>query len=326
MRLQDFISSKPMTQLGIVLGRFMPRRAGYGLARIVAGLIARRKPEVYWTVYANLRQVVGPGADDLALHRMTYQVFFHAGQTYYDFFHAVGQPKEVLAEAVLIPDEVLAFIRAETARGRGVLVLAPHMSNFDLLGLSVGAQGLPMQMLSLANPQAGFHLLNYLRATAGFEVTPITPESLRAAIRRLKSGGIVLTGVDRPILRLACPEHSRRAQDTVPEGRELVEFFGRPAYLPVGPVRLALMTGALVIMGSCYYEPGKGYGLKVTEPLEMIRTGDRRRDILANVRRVADILEEHVRARPEQWMMFHPFWPELPAAGMAEGVRININR
>ena len=296
MRFQDFISSKPMTRLGIVLGQSAPRRVGYGLARIVAGVIARRKPEVYWTVRANLSQILGPEADDAALHQMTRQVFFHAGQTYYDFFHAIGQPKEVLAEAVPIPEELLAFVQSETAQGQGVLVLVAHLSNFDLLGLSMGARDLPIQMLSLADPQAGFHLLNYLRATAGFEVTPITPQSLRAAIRRLKSGGIVLTGVDRPI----------------PEDQELVEFFGRPAYLPVGPVRLALMSGALVIMASCYYEPNEGYGLEVAEPLEMIRTGDRRQDILINVRRVADILEQHIRARPEQWMMFHRFWPELP--------------
>ena len=298
MRFQDFISSKPVTRLGIVLGRHMPRRVGYGLARIAAGVIARRKPEVYWTVRANLRQILGPEADDVTLHQMTRQVFFHAGQTYYDFFHAIGQPKEVVAGAVRIPDEFVPFLRSEMARGQGVLMLASHMSNFDLLALSLGARDLPIQMLSLADPQAGFHLLNYLRATGGFEVTPITPQSLRAAIRRLKSGGIVLTGVDRPI----------------PEDRELVEFFGRPAYLPVGPARLALMTGALVIMASCYYEPDEGYGLEITEPLEMIRTGDRRRDIMTNVRRVADILEQHVRARPEQWMMFHPVWPELPAA------------
>jgi lauroyl/myristoyl acyltransferase len=297
MRLQDFTSSKPVTQLGISLGRHLPPRMGYGLARIAASIIARRKPEVYWTVRANLRQILGPNADDVTLHRMTYQVFFHAGQTYYDFFHVIGQPKGVFAEAVQIPEEILDFVQSEMAHGRGVLMLAAHMSNFDLLGLSIGAQGLPIQMLSLANPRAGFHLLNYLRAKSGFEVTPITPESLRAAIRRLKNGGIVLTGVDRPI-----------------QGdRELVEFFGRPAYLPVGPVRLALMTGASVIMGSCYYESNEGYGLKITGPLEMIRTGERRRDLMTNVRRVVDILEQHVRARPEQWMMFHPFWPELPA-------------
>jgi KDO2-lipid IV(A) lauroyltransferase len=202
----------------------------------------------------------------------------------------------VLAEAVPIPEAFIAQIQSETARGRGVLLLGTHMSNFDLLGLSLGTRGLPIQMLSLADPQAGFHILNYLRAKGGYEVTPITPESLRAAIRRLKSGGIVMTGMDRPI----------------PEDRELIEFFGRLAYLPVGPVRLALMTGATAIIGSCYHEPDEGYAFEFTGPIEMIRTGDRRQDILTNTRRLAIILEGYVRARPEQWMMFHPIWPEQP--------------
>ena len=44
----------------------------------------------------------------------------------------------------------------------------------------------------------------------------------------------------------------------------------------------------------------------------MYRTGDRRRDIRTNTHRLAAILEEYVRAHPEQWMMFHPFWPDPP--------------
>jgi len=238
MRVQDLISSKPVTRLGIWIGQHMPRRVGYGLARIAASAIARRKPQIYWTVQANLRQVLGPQADESQLHQMAHQLFFHAGQTYYDFFHAIDQPPEKLRQAVRIPQIIFEQIQTEMARGRGVLLLSSHLSNFDLAGLAVGSMGFPIQMLSLANPEAGFHLLNYLRAKGGFEVTPITSESLRAAIRRLKSGGVVLTGMDRPI----------------PGDRELIEFFGRPAYLPVGPARLALMTGALVIMGSCYYE------------------------------------------------------------------------
>jgi lauroyl/myristoyl acyltransferase len=158
----------------------------------------------------------------------------------------------------------------------------------------VGSQGFPIQMLSLADPQAGFHILNYLRAKGGFEVTPITTESLRAAIRRLKNGGAVVTGMDRPM----------------PEDRELIEFFGRLAYLPVGPARLALMSGATVILGNCYYDPNEGYIIEATEPIEMVRTGDRRQDVLTNTRRLATILEGYVRAHPEQWMMFHSVWPE----------------
>jgi len=297
MRLQDVTSSKPVTRLGLFIGRHTPRRVGYGLAQIVANIIARRKPGIYWTVRANLRQVVGSAIEGGALHEMARQVFFHAGQTYYDFFHAISQPPEVLARAVRGSGVVVEQMKSEMARGQGVLLLGIHMSNFDLAALSIGAHGLPIQMLSLADPQAGFHILNRLRATGGFEVTPVTPGSLRAAIRRLKSGGIVVTGADRPI----------------PQDRELIEFFGRLAYLPVGPVRMALMTGATVLVGGCHYDSNEEYVLEFTGPVEMVCTGDRRHDILANTRRLAVIMEGYVRVHPEQWMMFHPFWPESPA-------------
>jgi len=42
----------------------------------------------------------------------------------------------------------------------------------------------------------------------------------------------------------------------------------------------------------------------------MTRTGDRQRDVLINTRRLAVVLEEHVRAHPDQWMMFHPVWAD----------------
>ena len=296
MRFQDLTSSRPVTQLGLFIGQHMPGRMGYGLARVAASVVARRKPELYWTVRANLRQIVGPEVDDDTLHGMARQVFFHAGQTYYDFFHAVGQPPEVLAEAVRGAVPIFERVTSQTARGRGVLLLGTHMSNFDLGALTLGARGLTAQVLSLAEPGAGFRLLNRLRALEGFEITPITPASLRVAIRRLRSGGLVITGVDRP----------------VPQDRALVEFFGRPAYLPGGPARIALMTGAAVFMGGCHYDSDVGYVLEATGPIEMTRTGDRRRDVLANTRRLAAVLEGYVRAHPEQWMMFHSFWPESP--------------
>jgi lauroyl/myristoyl acyltransferase len=293
MHLQDLTSSKLMTRLGLFIGQHTSRRVGCGLARIAASVIAHRGPKIYWTVWANLRQIVGPEVDDGALHEMARQVFFHAGQTYYDFFHAVGQPPEVLADTVRVPEPLIEQMKPKM-RDQGVLLLGTHMSNFDLAGLALGSHNLPIQILSLANPQAGFHILNRLRAMGGFEVTPITPESLRAAIQRLKSGGLVLTGVDRPI----------------PQDQELIEFFGQPAYLPVGPTRIALMTGAMVIMGSCHYDSDEGYVLEYTGPIEMVRTSDRRQDVITNTRRLATILEGYVRAHPEQWMMFHPFWPK----------------
>jgi lauroyl/myristoyl acyltransferase len=298
MRLQDFASSKLVTQLGIFLAQHSPRQVGIGLARTVAAIIARRKPEIYWMVKGNLRHVLGSGVSDGMLHERTRQVFFHAGQTYYDFFRIVNQPPRLLVDAVKVPESLIALIESDTASGQGVLLLGMHMSNFDLVILALGARGLPIQALSLADPAPGFQVLNRLRATSGFEITPITPSSLRGAIRRLRGGGIVATGVDRPM----------------PQDQELIEFFGQPAYLPVGPTRLALMTGATVVVGACHYEAEAGYVLEYTGPVEVVSTGDRRQDTLANTRRIATVVEGYVGAYPDQWMMFHPFWPESPCA------------
>jgi KDO2-lipid IV(A) lauroyltransferase len=232
---------------------------------------------------------------DKALRRKVHAVFEHAGQTYYDFFRAIGQPRDVLANAVRIQRSLISLIKSEQQAGRGVLLLGVHMSNFDLGILALGANGLPAQILSLGGPQDGFGLLNDLRQMEGFEVTPIGAMALRGAIRRLRSGGLVMTGADRP----------------APGDREeATPFFGQPACLPLGPARLALMTDATVLLGVCYRDPGEGYVLHVTGPVDMVRTGDHKSDVVASTRRLAHVMESYIRARPTQWLMFHRLWPD----------------
>jgi KDO2-lipid IV(A) lauroyltransferase len=105
---------------------------------------------------------------------------------------------------------------------------------------------------------------------------------------------MVITGADRP---------------ADGEEDELVPFFGKLARLPLGPARLALMTGATVLLGACYCDPGKGYVLEVTGPIEMVDTGHRKEDVLASTRRLAEVMETYIRTRPTQWLMFHRLWP-----------------
>jgi len=92
--------------------------------------------------------------------------------------------------------------------------------------------------------------------------------------------------------------------------RRGVEFFGRLAPLPTGHVRLALKTDAIIVVASPWRDPQKGNVMRLSPPLEMIRTGDRDEDLRVNLRRVTSWLEEFIRARPEQWAMFVPVWPE----------------
>lgn len=294
MRFQEWIEGRWAIQLGLWIGQHRSRQFGYGLSRRVADGILRFKPEVYRKVEDNLRHVVGPEVGERDLSSMVHSVFEHAGQTYYDFFRAIGQPRQALANAVRISPSLLAFLSAEQQAGRGVLLLGVHMSNFDLGILALGAHDLSAQILSLGGPQDGFGLLNDLRQMDGFEVTPIGPIALRGAIRRLRSAGLVITGADRP---------------TLEEESDLVPFFGQPARLPLGPARLALMTDATVLLGACYRDPGEGYVLQVTDPVEMENTGNRKADVIASTRRLAELMEAFIRARPTQWLMFHRLWP-----------------
>lgn len=293
MRLQDLTNSKAGVQVGIWLGQHMPRWFGYALARFAATLIAACKPGIYRTVRTNLRHVLGERAEEQTLDELTRNVFYHAGQTYYDFFRSLNLSSKDLAQTVKLPQDFERSIRSKMEGGQGVLILFPHMSNFDLAGLALAARGLSSQALSLADPEAGFNVLNRLRTLGGQEATPINTGSLRAAIRRLQQGGLVATGMDRP-------------DPTQPE-RPL--FFGKPSYLPVGPARLAMMSKAVVFVASCRYDPREGYYIAASEPVEMTRSEDRERDTLANAHRLASLLEEHVRAQPDQWLMFHPVWP-----------------
>jgi KDO2-lipid IV(A) lauroyltransferase len=173
------------------------------------------------------------------------------------------------------------------------------MSNFDLGIIALCVSNFPAQILSVGEPGDGFARLNEVRAMSGLDVTPTTPRTLRTAIRKLKAGGIVVTGADRP----------------TPVDRPLVPFFGRRSRLPLGPARLAVMTGATVLLGACYQDPEEGYILDVTGPIEMAHTGDRQADTRESARRLAQVMETYIRAHPEQWLMFYPVWdsPEREA-------------
>lgn len=293
MRLEDVLNNKVVTQSGIRLAQAMSPGMGHALANMAAGIIAGIRPTIYHTVQANLRHVLGHEVDPRQLADTTRAVFAYAARYNYEFFHAIEYDATQLAREVEVSPDIVRMVRDNMARGRGTLLLGTHTGNFNLGLLALSTYRVPIQGLSLANPTGGFEILNRIRARWGLELTPITPQSLRQAIRRLKAGGVVMTALDRP----------------VPDDRHLVPFFDAPAYFAIGPVRLALMTGADVILGSCYESPGRGQVLQM-QPIDIVASKDRQEAISVNALRLAQALEGFVRQYPDQWLMFHPFWPD----------------
>ena len=306
--LQRLLSSRLVTGAGMFLSKCMPPFIGYSVAGLIAGLINWLKPDVYRIVHANLRQVVGPEVSEETLHRLVRQVFHNNARNDYDLWHLVGREPETIRAAIHIPPDTRTHLEQALQRGQGVIIVGTHTGNFDLGILALAAHGLEIQVLGLAAPPAGgFDLMDRMRARAGVHLTSISVPALREAIKRLRTGGVVLTGVDRPVDDM----EQLVEPSPIPGGsRRGVEFFGRLAPLPTGHVRLALKTDAIIVVASPWRDPQKGNVMRLSPPLEMVRTGDRDENLRVNLRRVTGWLEEFIRARPEQWAMFVPVWPE----------------
>lgn len=294
-RLQRFLGTRLVTGTGMWLSRHVPPFVGYAVAGLIARLINWLKPTVYWTVHGNLRQVMGPETPERELHRLVRQVFRNNARNVYEFWRVVGLGREGVRAAYHIPPHVWACIKHAQQRGKGVIIAGTHTGNFDLgiLALAIHEHG--VQVLGLAAPPGGgFDLMDELRIRTGVHLTSISVPSLREAVRRLRNGGMVLTGVDRP----------------VGDEEATVEFFGRPALLPTGHVRLALKTDATILVAGLYRDERGENAVRFYPPLEMVRTGDTDEDLRVNLRRVTARLEELIRTWPEQWAVFLPVWPE----------------
>ena len=90
---------------------------------------------------------------------------------------------------------------------------------------------------------------------------------------------------------------------------ELLEFFGRPARLLVGHARLAIRTGAPIMVGGTYQEENGRYRAILLEVLESGEYQDKPNGELVLAQEVMRVHERFIRQRPDQWMMFHPVWP-----------------
>ena len=296
MSLQRLMSRSAGPRLAIALSRALPPRLARRLASLAAGVVCGVRPAVYWVVRANLRQVLGEDAAQELIERQVRSTLFVAIWNYYNLYHTLGQPREQIAATVDLPPATRVVVDQVLARKRGIVLVVPHLGNFDLMAQALGNITSPIQALSLPNPPAGFQLMNEIRNRSGIDVTPLSPASLRSALRVLRGRGVVVIAGDRPVSDLDAS----------------FPFFGHPARVPSGHIRLALKTDSALMVGCCaFMEETQRYALHLEPPIELMRSPDPDEELGANMRRVLDRLEAFIRRWPEQWMVFVPIWPDL---------------
>ncbi len=185
----------------------------------------------------------------------------------------------------------LELIIAALRRGRGVLLLTPHMGSFEVTAQAC-AQSLatefgPITVLYRPARKALLRaLMDSSRARPGVATAPATLAGVRQMIRALRRGEMVGLLPDQ----------------VPPEGMGVwVPFFGRPAYTMTLAARLVQQTGAqpLLIWGE-RLPRGAGYVVRVSELGEALPAHDPGQAESAAV--INRAMERVIRQCPQQYL------------------------
>ncbi|MBN2755282.1 MAG: lysophospholipid acyltransferase family protein [Candidatus Goldbacteria bacterium] len=178
-------------------------------------------------------------------------------------------------------------------KGKGIIMCTLHFSNWDIAGLTISSHY--DNVWAVADDLGGGYS-KFIQETRGkYGIHIVLPnKNLKDAYRCLENNGILNVLVDRPV----SPSE---------KGAVEVEFFGRKTYVASFAARLALKTGAALMLGCVIRENENFYG-NPGEIIEYNITGNTDTDLQVITQEIMKHAEKLITAHPEQWYMFRRFW------------------
>ncbi len=186
----------------------------------------------------------------------------------------------------------IEHVEKAQAKGRGVMVIAAHLGNFELNihaieGSKMKGYGIYRKM-DFAPLE---RLILDIRQRFGYTMVPI-----RGASKKLDTilaeGGVVGTLLDQSV------DWYKGA---------FVDFFGRPACTNNGLAVLAMRTKTAVVPMCCMRKDRKFF-IEFSPEIPLEETGDRIKDIENNTQNYTTAIESMVRKYPDQYFWVHNRW------------------
>jgi len=180
--------------------------------------------------------------------------------------------------------------------GQGVILVSGHLGNWEIGAAYVAARGLKVSAVVRGQSNKLFEeFANRSRRRLGWN-TIWDGEATRGIPRAIRDGHVVPLLADQGVMGLSSI---------------WVPFFGRLARTPQGPAVFALRLGAPCVVCVVTRQPGGRYRL-FAEPVEIIDTGNRERDVEAIVTAYTRQFEAFVRKYPDQYLWQHRRWRHRP--------------
>jgi KDO2-lipid IV(A) lauroyltransferase len=193
------------------------------------------------------------------------------------------------------------IVRRAMARGKGLIFVAGHIGNWELLARRLALVTQPNAVIARRNADPRMNeMVARFRAEGGNKTLwRDDPGTGRELIKLFRQGGALGILID---------------QDTKVQG-VFVPFFGRPAFTPRAVGDLALRFGATVVVGTSHRRgprPGDGHELEIVELAYDPVPADPEVEVERITAEAVAQQEAAIRRHPSEWVWMHRRWKTRP--------------
>jgi KDO2-lipid IV(A) lauroyltransferase len=264
---------------------------GARLGRIIFYLLPRERSKSLTGL-----QLAFPEKTEGERYQIAKKSFENLGKCFFEFIYYSQRPRQSLDDIVEV--EGLEHFDEALAQGKGVISITAHIGNWELMGMYLIRKGYPVTVLAREVNNEGINRL----------MMEIHQKNGMATILRKKDWGtlkrIIQVLYDNHMLGMLIDQDAR-----VPA--VFVDFFGKPARTPSGPVSMALSTGAKIVTGFIVRKPDDRHRI-IIKPVPIKKVGTRSENVLHNTWVLTEMAEQLIRQYPDQWVWMHRRWRRQP--------------
>jgi Kdo2-lipid IVA lauroyltransferase/acyltransferase len=240
----------------------------------------------------NLSLAFGQEKSASEIRGIARRTFQNLGMTTIEFFRIPKMDAEMFKERVKIEglEEALRLLEKK----KGALLLIGHFGNWELMGFMSKVIGNPIMVIAKPMKKNKWldQFITKIRNAGGLEVISSVKAS-RKVMKALSQNRVVGILID---------QRAKRSEEV------WADFFGRKAPTTPSLAVLAMKTSAPVLPVFMVRNGFQKHRLLIKEPLELIHTGDIKKDVEANTQLFNHTLESMIRQYPDQWFWVHRRW------------------
>lgn len=270
----------------------IPSALGYALCHRLGGILYQFHKTGRTNITLNLRRIMGQQVSQAEINRRARLTFSYLLYNYFDLFRLPALDSQTVARLVSVTG--WENVEVALAERKGIVMTSAHLGNIEVVLYAMLQRGLNITIpVERLEPPELFKYISALRMSHGLKLIPVDGPLLDL-IRTLKKGGVAGLAGDRDITGAG----------------QVVNFFGYPAQLPDGHVRLALKTGSPIVIGFSRRNPNHTYHAYFLPPYHPPLTGTEEERVQAGVKFIVTEIEKAVRLHPEQWTVTVSIWAD----------------